>query len=436
MKLTVFKSAAFGVLMTAAFASCTNEVIEIQGNKNSLTLGQGEDVIRIRLSNTTATRAARPMGSSEPDNNVNRLAFRFMTSSQDIIDYVAIECVVDENSLDKDDEFKVDTEDNVLILPEGYDGSEICVKFSGLQEGAYKIIAYGYNYTEGTDAADAFPYNPIKQKAGSYLLQCEGVSEVQEIFAGCNEGSEFVSVNQHGKFSEPPVIRLQRQVAGLMAYFMNAPVFVSNRKVAKITVSSKSDVTGFYFPAVLIPDNPEYNGMQTSGWNEKGWVDYLTFDMKKASNYSSRYLVSGDYYEFDNEDGKYLLANETAPIEGLVCNGNTLFGSRFLLAYPSPYDCNVNEPKCATLNICYWAEDNSLILSVPLRSGGDEKPLDSSADYQYHILCNNFYSIGSKDALGGDPGDNEPLDIDEPTGYDYAKVSISDNWAHSHSLFN
>lgn len=284
------------------------------------------------------------------------------------------------------------------------------------------------------DGQDAFPYT-IKTKGDGYLLQCENVTEVQEIFAGCNMDSELVAVNQHGKFGTVPEIKLERQVAGLMAYFMNAPVFVNNKKVAKITVSSKANVTGFYFPASLASD-PSYNGMSTNNWNENGWVDYLTFNMTKASNYESPYLNSGDYYEFDDEEGDFLLATETAPIDNLVCNKNTLFGSRFLLAYPNSYDCFVNEPKCATLNICYWAEDTSLILCVPLRNGGAEKPLDSSTNYQYHILCNNFYAIGTKNALDGDPDNNSPLDIDEPTGYDYAKVSINSDWTQTHDLIN
>lgn len=430
MKLSILKPAALAAMM--ALAACTNEVSETPGNPNSLALGQGEDVIRISLSNTTGTRAPRPMGSSEATNNVNRLAFKFLTSGQTEVKGITLEGVIDEATGEAETGYE-EPVNNVLKLPSSYDGSEICIKFSGLQKGSYKIIAYGYNYTEDVDEQDAFPYT-IETKGDSYLLQCENVTEVQEIFAGCNK-SDLVAVNQHGKFGTVPEIKLERQVAGLMAYFMNAPVFVNNEKVAKITVSSKANVTGFYFPASLAND-PSYNGMSTSNWNENGWVDYLTFNMTKASNYTSPYLKSGDYYEFDNEEGNFLLATETDPIDKLVCNQNTLFGSRFLLAYPNSYDCSVNEPECATLNICYWAEDNSLILCVPLRNGGDEKPLDSSANYQYHILCNNFYAIGTKDALGGDPGNNNPLDIDEPTGYDYAKVSINSDWTQTHDLIN
>lgn len=431
MRVNILKPAALAALM--AMAACTNEISENPGRPNDLKLGQGEDVIRISLSNTTGTRAARPIGSSEAMNNVNRLAFKFLTSDQQMVDGIQIEGVIDEATSNPDIDYKT-TEGNVLILPEGYDGSEICVKFSGLQQGAYKIIAYGYNYDERVDKQDAFPYT-IENKGDRYLLQCKGVTEVQEIFAGCNTATELVPVNQHGKFGTVPEIELNRQVAGLMAYFENAPVFVNNKKVAKITVSSKARVTGFYFPALLASD-PSYNGMQTADWAASEWVNYLTFDMMKASNYNSNLLESGDYYEFDNEDGRFLLATETNPIDNLVCNENTLFGSRFLLAYPMYNDFSINEPQCATLNICYWDEEDGLILSVPLRSGGNEEDKLGASSYQYGIKCNNFYSIGSKDALDGDPGNNDPLDIDEPTGYDYAKVSINNDWTQRHDLIN
>lgn len=428
MKHTVLKSAALAA-MIAASASCTNETIVVQENHNRLELGQGEDVVRIKLSNTTATRAARPIGSSTPDNNVNRIFFKFMKSDQTLEESATLDCVIDPVTLKTDDDFYIDN--NVLVLPNGYDGSEICIKFSNLTKGEYRIIACGYNYTEdSSDSSADFPYS-ISPKGADYLLKCESVDVVQEIFAGANTGKLLVSVNEHGKFAEPPVIQLQRQVAGLLAYFQNIPVFVNNEVVDKITVSSKAVVTGFYIPVA----GSEYNGIETVDWVADHWVDYLTFEMNHATNYQDTAWLSSDAcYEFDNDYGKFQMAEGMTEIDGLVCDEGTLFGSCFLLAHPRYEDFSVNSPKCATLNICYWNTKGELILSVPLRNGGDEKPLDSTEQYHYGILNNNFYSIGKKTDLSGD-GD-EPLDIDEPTGYDYAEVSISDSWEQTHDLFN
>ena len=198
--------------------------------------------------------------------------------------------------------------------------------------------------------------------------------------------------------------------------------------------SPKTNVTAFSFPASLL-DNPSYNGFASNldDWYGANWVDYLTFDMKKASNYTDPHLDAGEYYKFNN---KYLLAEGMAEISGLVCDANTLFGSRFLLAYPQSIDLGVQEPKCATLNICYWDESGNLILCVPLRSGGNEDDSLNSSTYQYHIKCNNFYSIGRKKTGDNSDGQDDPIDIDESTGYDYANVSISSDWDDTHDLFN
>lgn len=428
MKVNILKPAALVAMM--ALAACTNEVIESSGN-NDLTLGQGEDVIRISLSNTTSTRAARPIGSSEALNNVNRIAFKFLTNGTTENGDITLVGVIDEAGEAIDD---YTVADNVLKLPSDYDGSAIKVKFSGMTQGSYKIIAYGYNYTSGTDGSDAFPYESSMTLVGAsnkYYYQVSGVTSVQEIFAGCNSG-EFVGVNQFGKFETVPEIVLTRQVAGLMAYFKEAPVFVNNTKVEKVTVSGKAEVTGFYLPTSLL-DNSVYNGINTDGWNGSVWVNYLTFDMKKASNYNSAYLVSGDYYKFNDS---YILAEGMAEISGLACEKNTLFGSCFLLAYPSHYDSGVKEPKCATLNICYWDADEHLILSVPLRSGGDKDDQLTASSYQYDIKCNNFYSIGTKKTVDNSDDNDNPISIDESTGYDYANVSIDSDWSNVYDLVN
>lgn len=436
MKISIFKSAALVIVM-ALTACTTTDVIEPLGNQNNLALGQGEDVIRISLSNTVDTRAriARPMGSSQQANNVNRIAFQFMRSDQTLLEGFRLVGVIDEATGDEILDYS--TEDNVLKLPDNAfsNGGEICVKFEGLQKGFYKIIAYGYNYTEGLDENDIFPYT-ISPKGEDYLMKCEGVMEVQEIFAGCSGLSSLVEVNEHEKFATPPSITLVRQVAGLMAYFENVPVFVNNEKVKTITVSSKADVKGFYLPAIL-NENTEYNGLLTEDWVTSKWIDYLRFNMENADNYSDEHLASDATYQFEEtqEDG-FLLAEGMNPIDGLVCNENTLFGSCFLLPFPEYNNFSINTPECATLNICYWNESGNLILSVPLRAGGSDSDDLDNASYQYGIKCNNFYSIGKKSDLGGEPDNNDPLDIDEPTGYEHAKVGISDNWEYSYSLIN
>lgn len=432
MKKKLFLGAVFAGMM--AFTACTQEkVVYVEEEKSEWDLQPGEDVIKISLSSTASSRAARPIGSSTPAHNVNRIAFKFLqggTVEDSGVHLVELSGVTDGWSIQ---------DENVIVL-EDYSGEDLNVKVSGLTEGMYKIIAYGYNCEDGSYS---FPYDGInlEEAAGSkFLYKADvpiGSTAVEEIFAGCNENM-FVEVNQHGKFTAVPVITLTRQVAGLLAYFENVPAYVDNQKVEKITVSSKAKVEGFYFPArMLSNDNGlvDYNGYDNGSWVSTEWIDHLTFDMSHASNYvNANEINSVKYYEFDNSYGEFLLAEGMSEIPGLSCEEGTLFGSCFLLAYPTHH----NFSDCATLNICYWTGEgkNQLIRSIPLRNGGDaSSSLDSDA-YQYDIRCNHFYSIGKKTDLEGEDGEDDPLDIDEPTGYDNATVKISINWENLHEIVN
>lgn len=422
MKINVLKS--FAVVAMMALASCTTEVVE-STESGGQTLSQGENVIKISLSNTMGTRAARPMGSSEAENNINRIAFKFLRQDQTGFQEVKLLGVYDDDDVIVDD-YEV-SDSVVLVLPEEYDGSEINVKFDNLEPGSYKIIACGYNYTSGKDKEDKFPYD-IQPAGEDYLLKCENPSNgVQEIFAGCNSNAPFVVVNKYGKFTESPVIELTRQVAGLIAYFKEAPAYVRNKKVSKITVSSKADVKGFY-----IPGTGDYNGIGDAeySWVANKWINYLTFDMSKATNYSN---PTSYFYDFDDS---YILADGMTEIDDLVCDENTLFGSCFLLSFPKYHDFSLYAPKCATLNICYWAEGNDTepILSVPLRSGGSSSDGLNTDSYQYGIKTNNLYSIGTKKTVDNTDNADDPTSLEESTGYENAEVSIDSEWENTHEL--
>lgn len=467
MKKNYLKFAAFAIMM--ALTACTSEVIEVSNPdtlSSNLTLGPGEDIVRINLTNTVSTRAARPISNSKADNNINRIAFKFLTSGGSEVTGITLEEVIDPSSGKKIEGYNV--VDNVLQLPTTLeDEGSINIKFSNLGENtSYRIIAYGYNYDAEKDKQDAFPYLDNnnnenikigqKDNSGNYLLKCENLgttTAIQEIFSGAT--NKYIGVNQHGKFEEVPQITMKRQVAALLVYFKDAPVFVNNEQVEKITVSTKYQATGFYFPAALLGDTNDkndFNGIG-EGTRDGSWVDYLTFDMSEASNYSDSH-TSGDTYEFMSEGGKrgdgsnFLLAKGMTEIEGLECKDNTLFGSCFLLPFPQELDFSVDSYKCATLNICYWKKTESntyeLITSIPLKKGSktEGEKLDNSGNYQYDIRCNNFYHIGKKTTTElpdpQNPGqeEDEPTSIDEPTGWDYATVTIEEGYAHSNELFN
>ena len=79
MKTNLFMALAFAFLML--FAACTEEKIIYVEKENGIEVLPGEGVIKISLSNDLQTKAARPIGSSEAANNVNRIKFSFIDSS-------------------------------------------------------------------------------------------------------------------------------------------------------------------------------------------------------------------------------------------------------------------------------------------------------------------------------------------------------------------
>lgn len=454
MKKNYLKFAAFAIMM--ALTACTTEVIVVHENESdsNLTLGPGEDVIRISMTNTSSTRAARPISNSVADNNINRIAFKFLTSSGQAVETINLVGVIDPVTGKSIDNYTVDG--NVLKLNSTLENTNtINIKFSNLGKNtSYRIIAYGYN-NEGDE--NKFPYTievGKKDDSGDYLLKCEELETktIEEIFSGATSG--FIGVNQHGKFEKVPNITMKRQVAALLAYFKKAPVFVNNERVKKITVSTKVQTSGFYFPAALLKDD-DFNGIGKTTTNSE-WIDYLSFDMKKASNYeeSDAEYNSGDTYKFDKSTtGKnFLYADGMTEISELECKDNTLFGSCFLLPFPNSIYLSVEQYKCATLNICYWKETDTntyeLITSIPLKKGTNATEGEnlSNDSYQYNIRCNNFYSIGTKrvsglenDETGTDDETNKddiPISIDEPTGWDYATVNIDEGYEVNNDLFN
>lgn len=432
MTRKIFNPAALAAIM--ALAACTNDEMQPSVN-DSLTLGNAKNTVRISLSDAMGTRAARPIYSSEAANNINRIAFKVVDSENNELEQEFLKGVTDGDG--GEIEGAGTTTDNIVYLPDDCPNN-IKVEFLELPKGSYKIIAYGYNCDEETYE---FPYNLNLASDGRYTYICDGIAtEVQEIFAGSSDNgkTDLISVNQHGMFEDPITIELKRQVAGLLAYFKNAPAYVDNQQVKKITVSSKADVRGFYLPASLHDTGLGYNGYPLdNSWISTDWVNYLTFEVyNKAVNQA--HLTNGDYYEFEN----ILLAEESSSLDTGKIDYDPedqeykLFGSRFLVPFPKYCDFSTGGYDCATLNICYWGDNEKLIKSIPLKYGnnGSDK-LDSSSTYQYGIKYNNFYSIGKIGYNDGE-GEDEPIDIDEATGYDNLTVTIDSQWVINDDFHN
>lgn len=438
MKTNLFMALAFAFLML--FAACTEERIIYVEKENGIEVLPGEGVIKISLSNDLQTKAARPIGSSEAANNVNRIKFSFISGDLEVSSGVEIEGAYDSRG-EKLSGFGVAaTDSSILILPDNNTEKEFSVKFKSLPDpGSYAIIAYGYNCVEGNDD---FPYTrTIATDNSPRYFKCSGISTggVEEIFAGycirknasSDEENRFIRINQYKMFSEEVSVTITRQVAGLMAYLCNVPASIDNQSVDKITISTPAKMNGFIFPASIKKEGEDYNGISESTVD----VDLLTFIIKDNNDGSD----SNGYYKFNNskkEGKRFLLAEgmNANEFEDLMCKDNTLFGSCFLLPYDAAkYFSTVNEYKDrTTLYLTYYTKvdgsNYTKIKSVRLKNSNQGYP-----ELDYDIRCNHFYSVGGKTDVETTT-DDDPLDISDETGYVDVFLTINDEWDNTLNL--
>lgn len=444
-----FLMMAVGAAMMA-FTACTNEkIVYVESDNGTEQLKPGEGIIEIALSSAT-TRAARPIDHFNPTvattdggNNVNCIGFRVYNNAGELDGNVKVTAV--------DNSDVTETILNEYVLQKNlssYSGNKIKIKLSGLSAGINNIIAYGYNAANGTD----FPYTLTNQQKSVKVdgqdepkmvdivgLKCAINTDnsekfPEEIFSGAIEAS----VNEHGWFTAENTLILERQVAGMLVYLKNVPAYVLNKKVGKITISTIIDVEGLYFPYKGENGelNPAYNGYgKTTGYSN---TDLLTFTFNEGNTSNFDTASNGGSYRFsresngEEEKGKknFLLPDEMDDDvkqymdDNIECKDHTLFGSCFLLPFPEK---NTSYNNWNALNIVYWGTDGQIIKAVPLK---DSNVGNSEG---YSITRNHFYSIGTKktpDLPGsGDPDDDDdPLDIDDETGYDYYYLQIDDAW--------
>lgn len=442
---------AVGAAMMA-FTACTNEkIVYVESGNGTEQLKPGEGIIEIALSSATS-RAARPIDHFNPTvattdggNNVNCIGFRVYDNEGVLDDNVKVTAI--------DDSDVTETTLNEYVLQKNlssYGDNTIKIKLSGLSAGINKIIAYGYNAVSGTD----FPYtltNQQKEVKGdnqqSTMVDIVGLkcaintTEIPEKFPEeIFSGAIVASVNEHGLFTVENTLTLERQVAGMLVYLKNVPAYVLNKKVGKITISTIIDVEGLYFPYkgdYLSELNPAYNGYgKTSGYSN---TDLLTFTFNEGNTSNFEKASNGGSYSFsrksngekETDNKKFLLPDEMDVDvkqymdDNIECKSNTLFGSCFLLPFPAK---NTSHEGWNALNIVYWDTEGQMIKAVPLRDSnvgnGDG----------YSITRNHFYSIGTKrtsdvpDPDDEEDPDDDPLDINDETGYDYYYLQIDDAW--------
>ena len=446
MKKFYFMSAALATMM--AFAACNKtEVAPVAESEGAL--GLDEDIIEIAVSNTgIGTRAARPVLSSAADNNVNKVVLAFFDGTTKVdVTLTAVEgCEVSGTTLTYKN---VDVEEGVP----GDADREVKtakVKVGNLSSVAGKpltVVAYGYN-------GDDFPYEEPTLKSSETYYEITSLGDksgtsLEEVFAGnttatvtANLGTDETPVY---KFTSSVKIVLERQIAGMLAYFQNVPAKINDTQVAKITVEANGKSEGFYFPSTFLNTEENENAWNLNGINTKDKEVLLTFTLDGLTDTNNDNILDTGFGGPSASEGKeYKLADEMAGLntENLVCEENTLFGGRYLI----PYSEHVGEGQGSTIVVNFWAEgDNDTPLkTMKVTTNKYEAELEGDKNY-YDIYCNNFYSIGQKVAAGSTNGDPDPGDGEDPdpeipddpadlSASDELTVLINDAWEVIHNM--
>ena len=486
MKKQYLLMAAFASAL--AFTACTNDDApftapgEGEGSITEEKVVEGATFeIAIAGAANGNTKAARPMGSSAADNNVNAIKldiYKFnpapgnnwekitiadteaeATGGAVALKYVSGEANQNEGDILEDGIIDYSTKENVN---EGIPGTDqhinkrAKIEVIGLQSGVkYQIVAIGYN---GTDKA--YPYNSTTGYTAAGEGFANGVSlanvgsvndfgGMQEIFAATSTADTYTNkgAGPEGQdvieFTVTPSLTLKRQVAGILAYFKNIPMYLPKQdgadnntlyRVEKLEVVANQTATDFYFPAILL-DTPDFNGVVAT---EDVEDVLMKFDFTTAKNYpSTAETITADkvangnneFYTFGENGNGNLFAEgyESAKPSDLKLLPNTAFGARYIL----PYDKHYGES--TTLTLVFKTKNDEVLL---VRDVTTDQP--GFASNTYDIRCNNFYSIGQKlktDGTDGPDKDDED-DDDDPISLNGNTVNlrINDAWDVLHNM--
>ncbi|MDO3390558.1 hypothetical protein Q3C19_08720 [Bacteroides sp. ET489] len=449
MKKNYLMMAAFATAL--AFTACSSEEeIPAAGSENG-TMGLTEDVIEIAISNTGvgSTRVARPVGSSQAGNNVNKVVLHFY-SSTDGSSWTKASGIsltkVDGDYTVSDMTLSYTGTESALGTPGDVDRQEKVakIKVSGLSATAkkYRIVAEGYN--------TSFPYATASEESIKGLFKTSGNSakgtfEREEVFAGYKDVDIVVTgqegKNQSVKFASSVSIELTRQVAGMLGYFKNVPAYISSEtygseiegyegkwaKVTKIVVKANKKAEGFQFPNTLLASNESYNGVKGDGYDNG--EDLLTFEFTSENTSNLSTVKPGDTYTFSKDGKSYLTATGYTAPESFVALNNTLFGGCYIL----PYSEHATDAGAVTLSVIFYDESANVLATKNVTTNNFASPQTKT---NYDILCNNFYSIGKKLKVDSAPetgGDDEDKPIDL-SSTDEITVLINDAWEVIHDM--
>lgn len=411
---------------TLAFTACQNEtIIYLDENGNpieNVELKEGEGILKINLSNTSAnSRAARPVGSSAAANIVNTVKVHIYSKEKDG-DY-AVDNTISLKSTDESNNItlsggvitikstKGQQEDHTNDPSVNHEVAKVSLK--GLDsEKTYKFIAVGYNASDN----ETSPYAYGSSSPGGIFTTTSSKTgyEVEELFSG-----EVESTGPKATIT----VNMERQIAGMLAYFKNVPATINNQTVdyIKIFASANTENTNFEFPS-----SEDFNGAGTTNTSETLLMSFHVSDIKKGEENGYYTFYTMNEYRGDISNKKAPLADGYIAPTDLQLEANSIFGGRYIIPYANTVDAN-------TLVIKFYNGTSTVLktLNVTTNASGYE-----GNNKKFDIKRNNFYSIGQKletdTTTPTEPGEpDKPIDL---SGNTDIVVTINDAWKVLHNM--
>lgn len=392
------------------------------GNDENLNSGGGilQDGVEINLAFNDGgeTRAAaRPVTSSEADNNVNEVKIALFLSGENS-SYTQDQNVTlkinDENiPVDGNGYFTLDWTPlaNSGVQGNVYEGRDVTrtITAHGLVEGkTYRIVAFGYDKENGTELTTiSAPVN------GIFTATITDKGEVEEIFAGMN------TITVAANSVKNTTVLLKRQVAGFLGYFKNIPCKVENDVVAGVRVVASGSASAYRFGGTTYL-NANHTDPQTYYYQnatEKSEKSVMIYDQKIPVGAGSK-------------DGHYTFQQK---IDKVYVAPNSLLSGKFLVAFPG------QEGK-ATFTIELYDATGKTIKTFTVKN---------TSGNSFDVNRNQFYMIGQKYTNGKIPAPDpenpdedpepqpDPANPDEPIDLSVDNeiiITINDAWNVIHNL--